>query len=118
MADHQQPEDHRLPSKSILHSGNWNRGFLMNSVWMAGISENDPGSLEPWKAWVVSLETGGLLASTDYSSLQDALEQLNRLPGKDWTYEPTKSCSGEKCGPENCKGSACKIFKAPNQPSC
>jgi hypothetical protein len=105
--------DHRIPITRLTEK-NWNRGFLMNSVWMAGISENESGVATPWKAWVVSLESGSLIASTDFKTLQEATETLNRLPGEDWTFEPTKSCSGEKCGPENCKGTACKIFKAPN----
>jgi hypothetical protein len=106
------------PPKPLLHEKNWNRGFLMNAVWMAGVSENEGNEKLPLKAWVVSLESGNLIAATDIKELSEALDLLNRLPGSAWSFEPSKSCSGEKCGPENCKGSGCKIFKAPNEKQC
>ena len=94
-------------SQRKFTAANWNRGFLIGSSWMAGVSEEAPN----WKAWVVSLQSGSLIAETLYSTPEGAYEALNLIPGQDWKFESSKSCSGEKCGPENCKGEGCKIFK-------
>jgi len=98
----------------LLTAENWNRGFLIDSEWMAGVSEE--GS--EWKAWVVSLLTGSLVAATNYPTPETAYQALNRIPGRSWKFEPSKTCSGEKCGPENCKGESCKIYRAPDSKAC
>ena len=100
-----------LHTPTLLTLQNWSRGFLMDAEWMAGVSENEQGSSRRWKAWVVSLAEGSLIAETNFDNLEEALTALNRIPGRNWSYEPTKTCSGEKCGPDQCKGEGCKIFK-------
>jgi hypothetical protein len=99
-------------TQSKLTSENWNRGFLIGTSWMAGISEEANG----WKAWVISLQTGSLIAETIYPTPEAALGALNLVPGQDWKFESSKSCSGEKCGSGPCKGRGCKIYDP--SPSC
>jgi hypothetical protein len=99
-------------SNLLLQPGNFERGFLVDDQWMAGISRETDGFL----AYVVDHREGGLIARQTFSKLDDALAALNRLP-RSWRFETTSGCSGERCGEGKCKGSSCRIYRGPEKAS-
>lgn len=91
-----------------LTAQNYKKGFLIDDRWMGGVAQapDNPGS---FVAYVMDLETGGYAGYHLFGTLNEALDAINRIP-RDWKFEPTQVCGGEKCGKENCKGEACSIF--------
>jgi len=85
---------------------NFDRGFLLDDSWMAGITQTPQGYL----AYIVDLETGENLGSHLFSAIQPALESFTKM-NRVWRFESPSECGGG-CGDKNgetchVKGGAC-----------
>jgi hypothetical protein len=103
-----------MPEKSIstsqLTAENFEKGLLVDDIWMAGISKEN----EEFLAYVVDHTEGSLVARQAFSALPEALAALNRIP-RAWRFEATGGCSGDRCGEGKCKGEACRIYSGPKE---
>lgn len=95
---------------------NSSKGFLIDDEWMGGLSE-DPSFPEQVLAYIVDHRTGEAISSHRFSDKASAIEALNRVQ-REWRYQSTSGCSGEKCGPERCKKESCKIYSGPGSDDC
>jgi hypothetical protein len=93
-----------------LTSENFEKGLLVDDVWMAGISKEN----EEFLAYVVDHTEGALVARQLFTALPEALAALNRIP-RAWRFEATGGCSGDRCGEGKCKGEACRIYSGPKK---
>lgn len=84
---------------------NHEKGMLIDDEWMAGISKEPEG----FSVFVIDHVKGALLAQQTFPELEPALGAVNQIP-RDWKFEATGGCSGERCGEGKCKGTACKIY--------
>ena len=75
----------------------FDKGFLMNDRWMAGVSSVSGG----WLAYVLNFETGELAGGHLFETKKAAVIALGRITSG-WSFETLgESCSG--CG-ESCPG--------------
>jgi hypothetical protein len=84
---------------------NHEKGMLIDDEWMAGISKEPEG----FSAFVIDHRDGVLVAQQFFPTLEPALAAVNQIP-RNWKYERTGGCSGERCGEGKCKGTGCKIY--------
>lgn len=97
-----------------LHKENYQRGFLIDDHWMAGVAD-DPDFPGCFLAYVVDHPSGEMISTHRFNSLEEALRALQRL-NRRWVFQSTQNCgddgcSGEKCGPDKCKREACSIYR-------
>lgn len=94
---------------------NHEKGMLVDDEWIAGISKEPEG----FSVFVIDHLAGSLIAQQNFEGLDSALAAVNQIP-RNWKFEATGGCSGERCGEGKCKGAACKIFSGPRSdaPSC
>ena len=89
---------------------NHEKGMLVDDEWMAGISKEPEG----FSAFVVDVRSGAVVAHQTFAELEPALAAVNQIP-RDWKYEATGGCSGDRCGEGKCKGEGCKIYSGPKR---
>ena len=87
---------------------NFEKGMLIDHEWMGGISRESEG----FSVFVVDHASGSVVAQQTFPMLDAAIDALNRIP-RDWKYESTGGCSGDRCAEGKCKGTGCKIFVGP-----
>jgi len=97
-------QDAHLPT-SKLSLENYQKGFLIDDQWMAGISE-DPDQAGCYWAFIVNHQSGEYVTAHSYSKIDDALIALNRVD-RPWNFEATKSCGGGNCGNGSCGKENC-----------
>lgn len=90
---------------------NYTQGFLIDDECMAGITDEKDasGALRGYSAFVMNTESGEYLGFQTFESLDMALHALKQIP-RNWVFESTSGCGGERCGEGKCKGEACKLF--------
>ncbi len=72
---------------------NFDRGFLIDDQWMAGVTPTEQGFL----AYVIDIESGERLGSHLYPTVEAALETFSQM-NRAWIFESTSGCSGGSCG--------------------
>ena len=82
----------------MLNTENYSRGFLIDDELMAGVTQH-PEKTDLFVAFVVRHETGEYLGYEAFSSLDSALEVINRIP-REWAFEKVGGCGG-------CEGGQC-----------
>jgi hypothetical protein len=104
----------REETSLLLTPDNYQKGFLVDEEWMAGVSI-DPDQPEVFLAFVLRHTTGEYLGCHSYSDLSEALSAVNRIP-RGWKYEKAGGCggcgqngkcSGGKCGQGKCGSGNC-----------
>jgi hypothetical protein len=95
----------------LLNAENYSKGFLIDEELMAGVTEHpaQPGS---FVAFVLKLETGEYLGFEKYSTLDDALAAIDRIP-RQWIYEKSGGCGEGACGEGHCGQGECKTSSCP-----
>jgi hypothetical protein len=88
-----------------LTSKNFKNGFLIDDEWMAGVNEEPKG----FSSFILNHHSGEYLSYTLFESVDAAIQALNQIP-RNWVYESTSGCGGDRCAEGQCKGSGCKIY--------
>jgi len=99
-----------------LTAENFRSGFLIDDECMAGITEEEHDGHPSFSAFVLNHVSGEYLGYRPYKLLIEALDALSQIP-RDWVFESTSGCGGERCGEGKCKGSACKLFNGEKSPA-
>jgi hypothetical protein len=102
---------------SLLTADNYRQGFLVDDELMAGITLTTEPS-DSYTAFVLQHTTGEYLGYQSYSTLESALEAINRIP-RSWSFEAISGgCGGGNCGKEgSCNPGGCRIKKC-DQGAC
>jgi len=85
-----------------LTSENYQKGFLLDDEWMAGVSE-DSGQ---FAAFVMNHATGEYVGYQNFSDLNMALSSINAI-ARTWRFEASSECGGCEEG-GGCGKGACK----------
>ena len=84
---------------------NFKSGFLIDDEWMAGINEEPQG----YSAFIINHLSGEYLSYTLYETANAAIHALNQIP-RNWIFEATSGCAGDRCAEGTCKGGGCKVY--------
>lgn len=84
---------------------NFQKGFLVDEAWMAGVSQ-DPEQTESFVAFIIEHTTGEYVGAQRFSQLSEALDALNQLP-RSWAFEKIGGCGSGACGEGDCGTSSC-----------
>jgi hypothetical protein len=95
----------------LLNAENYSKGFLIDEELMAGVTEN-PGAAGSFVAFVLRLETGEYLGYESYSTLDEALAAIGRIP-RSWAYEKSSGCGEGACGESHCGQGECGTGSCP-----
>jgi hypothetical protein len=92
-----------------LTKRNYEKGFLLDDEFMAGVSP-DPSESECFLAFILNHLTGEYLFYQSYPNADMALSALRKIP-RTWEFQPTSACGGDCASGEGCKGICSKICK-------
>jgi hypothetical protein len=91
----------------MLTRHNYQKGFLIDDEWMAGVSEEPaaaPGQAR-FTAFILSHATGEYMDYRPFDDLQSAIDRINSIP-RFWKFENTSQCGG--CGDGTCDQGNCQ----------
>lgn len=97
-------------TETRLNEINFRKGFLLDSEFMAGITEtqaageNAAGNASSFSAFIVNHETGEYVAFQEFTAVSEALSWLYSHP-RPWQFEFTSVCGG--CNKQVENGGAC-----------
>jgi hypothetical protein len=87
---------------SQLNIENYKNGFLIDSEWMASVTETE--GMPGFQAYIVNHQSGDVVYFDFFHSLEAALLKINQIP-RQWVYESASHCGS--CGKNEKNGGSC-----------